>query len=695
MKKKLNITLLDLYNFLKKYPEYKNKILVQTRFGYYPIEDCAITAYNSNVISITTESGKTLKGSPDHLLFDQTYNWKKIKNLTIDDKLFTYDGLEKIISIKLLKHKKNLYDIQVAEKHEFYANGIVSHNSQLFESLCFSLYGQTRNNIKNGNIHNKYIPGKETRVVTYFSIEKHNYKVASGFNKHGVPYCELYEIIDNNEVNITKSTIAETRKFLENEILHCDISIFLRTILLSSDQNYNFFRLRKGEKKEFIEKLFDISVFGDMYNVIHRDILNNDKEILALQNKLIVLNKSHDEYKNRIEKYNLDNAKNIDNLNLKLTTFNNKLEELKQLKIKNNSDEVKKYEDAIDKITTASDELNKKIRLLKDENSKIELIIHKLNSNKDQKQKVVDKHSELLSKLCNDCKKIFSEYHNINTYMQDILQYTENISLNTKKLETNILSIEKINEKLNILNEKKNNANNKIKSLTEEFNKTHKEINNIETSIMITESEINKLKKSVNPYVEMFENNKIQIDNENKSLQSISDKYTYLKFAENIVSQDTLRKFIIADLIGLLNNKIKMYLTKFGAKFNVVFDSDMDYEFITDGGKCEYDNFSAGERARLMIAACFAFRDFMYIRNNLSSNILILDEFIDGAIDSMAIESILEILKNFSEIWKQNIFVISHRSYEMDKELFNSIIRIEKTNNIANIKYLDIKNISL
>lgn len=560
--------------------------------------------------------------------------------------------------------------------------------SQLFESLCFSLYGQTRNNIKNGNIHNKYIPGKETRVVTYFSIEKHNYKVASGFNKHGVPYCELYEIIDNNEVNITKSTIAETRKFLENEILHCDISIFLRTILLSSDQNYNFFRLRKGEKKEFIEKLFDISVFGDMYNVIHRDILNNDKEILALQNKLIVLNKSHDEYKNRIEKYNLDNAKNIDNLNLKLTTFNNKLEELKQLKIKNNSDEVKKYEDAIDKITTASDELNKKIRLLKDENSKIELIIHKLNSNKDQKQKVVDKHSELLSKLCNDCKKIFSEYHNINTYMQDILQYTENISLNTKKLENNILSIEQINEKLNILNEKKNNANNKIKSLTEEFNKTHKEIHNIETNIMITESEINKLKKSVNPYVEMFENNKIQIENENKSLQDISDKYTYLKFAENIVSQDTLRKFIIADLIGLLNNKIKMYLTKFGAKFNVVFDSDMDYEFITDGGKCEYDNFSAGERARLMIAACFAFRDFMYIRNNLSSNILILDEFIDGAIDSMAIESILEILKNFSEIWKQNIFVISHRK-EINNDIFNNIIRIEKTNNIAKITYLN------
>lgn len=117
------------------------------------------------------------------------------------------------------------------------------------------------------------------------------------------------------------------------------------------------------------------------------------------------------------------------------------------------------------------------------------------------------------------------------------------------------------------------------------------------------------------------------------------------------MSQDTLRKFIIADLIGLLNARIKHYLLKFGARYSVVFDEDMEYEFQTESGPCEYGNFSAGERARIMIASCFAFRDFMKARNNFSSNILILDEFIDGAIDSLAIDSILEILKQFSKTW--------------------------------------------
>ena len=40
--------------------------------------------------------------------------------------------------------------------------------------------------------------------------------------------------------------------------------------------------LRKWEKKEFIEKLFDISVFGQMYNSLHRDVLDYDKDMLAM-----------------------------------------------------------------------------------------------------------------------------------------------------------------------------------------------------------------------------------------------------------------------------------------------------------------------------------------------------------------------------------------------------------------------------
>lgn len=278
-----------------------------------------------------------------------------------------------------------------------------------------------------------------------------------------------------------------------------------------------------------------------------------------------------------------------------------------------------------------------------------------------------------MNKLCKDCKKIFSDYYSIDTYLSEIQKIVESIEDINLKIGINDKEVDKINTTIKSYEEKLQKAKDKVKSLTEEYNKTNREISSIESSMMIVESDLSKAKNDKNPYTELFENNKKEIEQHTKELDDISETYRYLKFAENIVSQDTLRKFIIADLIGLLNNKIRMYLTKFGAKYNVVFDSDMEYEFTTEGGSYEYDNFSAGERARLMIAACFAFRDFMYIRNNLSSNILILDEFIDGAIDSIAIDSILDILKDFSRLWKQNIFVISHRK-EIDNTVFNNII---------------------
>lgn len=81
---------------------------------------------------MTTSSGKSIKASPDHLLYTHNNKWEKVKDLTTGHSLFTYDSLERIKSIKHLSKKQDLYDIEVAKKHEYYANGIVSHNSNMF-----------------------------------------------------------------------------------------------------------------------------------------------------------------------------------------------------------------------------------------------------------------------------------------------------------------------------------------------------------------------------------------------------------------------------------------------------------------------------------------------------------------------------------------------------------------------------------
>ena len=560
--------------------------------------------------------------------------------------------------------------------------------SQLCESLCFALYGQTRNNIKNGNIWNKYVGTMEMRVVAYFNVDDNAYKVASGFNKHGAPYCNLHEIIDNEEHDITKSSILETRKFIANEVLHCSIDIFLRTILLSSDQNYNFFRLSKYEKKQFIEKLFDIQVFGDIYNSLHREVLDSDKQMLSKQNKLLVLNNNASNYKERIEKFDAEKQSKIKSLNESIDKLTDMQSKLKDSVVAVNTEEVEKHNNVMNALNEKLDNINATMSETTFANSKLDVAIHKLMTSKEQKSKVITKHKEVLDKLCNDCKKVFSDYYSLDSYAKDIADIDLKIAKLQAAKESNAQTAAKLKSQTEELDKKIETAKQKIRALTEESTKTNTKLMQVEAKIIALKNEIDSTERQQNPYSELYDNNSIELQNETTALERLQEDYKYLKFAENIVSQDTLRKFIIGDLVWLLNNKLKMYLTKFGAKYDVEFDADMNYKFTTNVGEYEYDSFSAGERARIMIASCFAFRDFMYIRNSFSSNILILDEFIDGAIDSLAIDSILTLLEDFSKLYKQNIFVISHRK-EIENDRFDRIIQIVKTNNISKVTYID------
>ena len=141
-------------------------------------------------------------------------------------------------------------------------------------------------------------------------------------------------------------------------------------------------------------------------------------------------------------------------------------------------------------------------------------------------------------------------------------------------------------------------------------------------------------------------------------------------------------------MVNALNMEINNYLKKMGANFSVEFDDEMDSRFITnEKSDAEFHNFSSGEQARISIATCFAFRKFLTMRSNLNTNLLIIDEYIDGNIDSYAMDNIIDILRDISETNGQNIYVVSHRK-ELSPEIFDNIIQIEKTNNVSKINYI-------
>ena len=592
--------------------------------------------------------------------------------MSFSDEVFIFDEYDGMIRIK----GKN-YDIPNQ------LNG--SGKSNLSNALVFGLFGELPFKLKNENVSNRYIQDKSTYVSVYFKNDNIGYKITSGL-KGRQAYCELYQLQNEGYENITRSTIAETRKFIENEILHCDMNLFMRTIYLNSDENYNFYKLKQVDRKEFIDKLFDISIFGDIFNLIHKDKLKMDKEIAILQNRLMILNNSSDEYKTKSENFLQEKEKKIETLNTKIVEYKNNYELSKKNITEKNNDLIQKCQEKIKKLEDAIADINTKKQKNNLIISESKLNIKRMDSQINDRQKIIEKHSAIKQKLCDDCKDILSKHYNLDKYQAEIDKMIGKQTEEKEKIEEknneNINSEKKIDDyKSKLLQLSK-----KLMEINSKYENEQKTIRNLELSINSLETQLENIKNQENPYLNLFDENMKNIKNESEKLNVLIDDYKYIEFSELIVSQDNLKKFIIKDLIGLLNNKIKYYLHKLGTNCEIIFDEEMKYDFVTPSKSgVEFNNFSKGEQARISIATCFAFRDFLSTRSNISSNIFILDEFFDSNVDPLALENTLGILNDFINNNKQKIFIVSHRS-EICDDIFDNIIMIEKKNNISKIK---------
>jgi len=560
-----------------------------------------------------------------------------------------------------------------------------SGKSTLFLSLAYALFGELQTDMKNENVVSRFANPKEMRLVLWLDVDNEHYKITRGIVKKASSLSVLKLDDDGSETDITKSSIAETQEMLETDILHCDLSIFLRTILLTADQTYNFYLLKKAGKKEFVEKLFDIGIFEEMWKLIHRDLLDLDKEMVAKQSALMSLSRNIDEYEEKSKSHEAEHVKSLSLLEESVGDAKKKLEAQKKVEVKSNKDAISKLELAISKLEAFESELSSSDSELRSKISKCELGIHKLESSKSSNEKTVAKHAEVLGKLCKDCKVVFKSYYSLDKCLEEIDDAKEKIAKLQAAREKVEAKKRELATKKAASSEKIQRARAKLRELNAESSAARAELARLESRVESLESDLDRVKAEKNPWTSMVEDAKKRLAEQTSSLDESALKHKKLELAESIVSQDTLRKFIIKDLVVLLNNKIKTYLTKLGANFYVVFDEDMDYEFVTPTGKCEWGNFSAGERMKTMVATSFAFRDFMSARNGLNANILVLDEYFDSAIDDLTVESILSLLKEWSTSLNQSIYVISHRK-EVSADMFDHLLVAEKTNGISKIK---------
>ena len=181
-----------------------------------------------------------------------------------------------------------------------------------------------------------------------------------------------------------------------------------------------------------------------------------------------------------------------------------------------------------------------------------------------------------------------------------------------------------------------------------------------------------------------------KLNNLNETLRSAKsdqevlhkDKET-LSVVQAILKDGGIKTRIIKQYIPVMNKLINTYLGAFDLFVDFQLDENFN-EVIKSRFRdaFSYASFSEGEKLRITLSIMLAWRSVAKLRNSVSTNLLLLDETLDGALDAVGIENLIDQLHNLNA--DDNIFVISHRGLQFGDK-FDSNITFQKVKNFSEI----------
>lgn len=136
-----DISICDENGYIKFIGESHSDVLVQTKKGWAPIKRILKTIpYQAWELII--EGFEPLLAADQHIIMTEAGPvW--MKDLQINDLVYTLDGLKPVKSIRCLNEIDHMYDLELDdEDHVFYTNGILSHNTTVIAMyiLWFALF---------------------------------------------------------------------------------------------------------------------------------------------------------------------------------------------------------------------------------------------------------------------------------------------------------------------------------------------------------------------------------------------------------------------------------------------------------------------------------------------------------------------------------------------------------------------------
>lgn len=676
---KFETDLKTIADFYKVYPELKNQISVKTRFGYKPIEEATVTAKNETVYVVELEDRRVLKGSGNHLLWKHNEEWTKIFHLNPGDVLETLEGPTVIKDVYFTNKKDDLYDLQVADVKEFYANGIVSHNSTIFETIHYGLYGTPLREISKDHIKNSLTKGK-CEVTLDFEIVSNNttdsYKVIRQLNP---TKCQLFK----NGEDITRSTLAKTNEYIQN-LIRTPLSVFQNSVITSANNTLPFMALSKTDKRKFIESILGLEVFSQMVLRARDEFNQTKKEYDISFSKFEQLKKENDFNNSQLENYEKEKQERLEKISQKKKVLEQDIQTLRE--------KIAKFEQ---NSADSSSELDNRLKELKQEKNALEEKLNKINSKFHKIDAEINNEKKQIKSLqtnkdkCPTCSRDYSEEH------------LEHVNKLIEKHENTILQYQEALEKVQqLLKETKQGSKDTQKSIEDiqekklEIQKKSSEKTNLENNIKLIENSLKDLEedtininKSNNNQAlkEKIKQLEKEISQVETSINELNNSLNVIETVKFVVSEEGIKAFLVKKILKVLNSRIAYYLKKLDANCLCKFNEYFEEQIIDEkSNEKSYFNFSGGERKRIDLSCLFAFADIRRLQGDVNFGTVFYDELFDSSLDDKGVQLTINILRERFQEYNESCYVITHRGDEVLAKS-NHIIKVIKKNGISSI----------